>query len=211
MIATSDLCVAKMKLARYRTAHLSESMDVARFISLAGGGLYEFLFEDIVPFISAIEFLAMGVASPSEPISHRNCQVAVDDELGSILGVANAFPAELLRETSYPLLPRTLEDHIRPMLRLQDWNSMFLNALAVDDHHRRCGIGGRLLDWALDRARDLGLPRLSLHVWSDNLAAREYYKSRGFVEIGVADVAPHPRLAHRGGSVLMSRPSMHTG
>ena len=42
---------------------------------------------------------------------------------------------------------------------------------------------------------------------SPYMRAREYYKARGFVDIGVADVAPHPRLPHRGGSVLMSRSS----
>jgi GNAT superfamily N-acetyltransferase len=134
--------------------------------------------------------------------------VAVDEDDGTILGTANAFPADLLRDPNYALLPSERTEHIQPMLRLQDWGSMFLNALAVSDQCRRRGIGNRLLDWALMRARELGLPRLSLHVWADNSAAREYYKARGFVDMAVADVAPHPRLPHRGGSVLMSRPSV---
>jgi len=194
-------------LMLYREPRLDESLDVARLISVAGGGLYEFLFDDLVPFLSAIEFLAAGVASDSEPVSRRNCHVAVDARDGRIVGLANAFPAGLLRQDTYPLLPRRLEEHIRPMLTLQDWDSMFLNALAVDGESRHLGIGGRLLDWALARARELGLPRLSLHVWADNLAARAFYKARGFVDVGIADVASHPRLAHSGGSVLMSRPS----
>lgn len=190
----------------YRTAHLTESLDVARFITVAGGGLYEFLFDDLVPLVSANELLAIAVASDSDPVSYRNCQVAVDENNG-ILGTANAFPADLLRDPSYALLPDERVDHIRPMLLLQDWDSMFLNALAVGDQCRGRGIGSQLLEWALTRARDLGLPRLSLHVWADNLVARDYYKTRGFSDVGVADVAPHPRLPHRGGSVLMSRPS----
>lgn len=194
-------------LMLYREPRLDESLDVARLISVAGGGLYEFLFDDLVPFLSAIEFLAAGVAGDSEPVSRRNCHVAVDARDGRILGVANAFPATLLRQDAYPLLPRRLEDHIRPMLTLQDRDSMFLNALAVDGESRHRGIGGRLLDWALARARELGLPRVSLHVWADNHAARAFYKARGFIDVGIADVAPHPRLAHSGGSVLMSRPS----
>lgn len=194
----------------FRMAHLSDSLDVARLISVAGGGLYEFLFDELVPFVSAVEFLAMGVASDSEPVSYRNCHVAVDENDGRILGAANAFPAGLLRDGTYPLLPRALEEHIRPMLNLQDWSSMFLNALAVDGESRHRGIGSRLLDWALGRARELHLPRLSLHVWADNLPARHYYRARGFVEVGLAEVAPHPRLGHSGGSILMSRPITST-
>jgi ribosomal protein S18 acetylase RimI-like enzyme len=191
----------------YRTAEIADSLDVARFISVAGGGLYEFLFDDLIPFLSAAEFLAVGVARESEPISYRNCYVAIDEASGAMVGAANAFPAEQLRAKRYPLLPRELEEHIRPMLELQDWSSMFLNALAVDSGYRRNGVGGRLLEWALVRARALDLHRLSLHVWADNLRAREYYRGRGFTEVGIAQVATHPRLPHCGGSVLMSRPT----
>jgi len=191
----------------YRTPHLTESLDVARFIRMAGGGLYEFLFDNLVPLLSADELLAIAIASDGNPFSHRNCHVAVNDDNGSIIGIANAFPADLLSDPTDGLLPGERAEHIRPMLRLLDWGSMFLNALAVSDQCHGRGIGSHLLDWALTRARDLGLPRLSLHVWADNLPAREYYKARGFVDIGVADVAPHPRLPHRGGSVLMSRSS----
>jgi ribosomal protein S18 acetylase RimI-like enzyme len=189
----------------YRTAHLTESLDVARFIRVAGGGLYEFLFDDLVPLLSADELLAIAIASDNDPVSYRNCHVAIDEGSGNILGTANAFPADLLRDPSYGLLPSERAEHIRPMLRLQDWGSMFLNALAVDDQYRGRGIGSCLLDWALAHARELGLPRLSLHVWADNFAAREYYRARGFIDIGVADIALHPRLPHQGGSVLMSR------
>lgn len=191
----------------YRTACLTESLDVARYICMAGGGLYEFLFDDLVPFLSAGDLLAIAVASDSDPVSYRNCHVAVDEDSGALLGIANAFPADLLRDPGYAFLPSERTEHIQPMLRLQDWGSMFLNALAVGDQCRGRGIGGCLLDWALMRARDLGLPRLSLHVWADNPVAHQYYKARGFADMGVADVALHPRLPHRGGSVLMSRPS----
>jgi ribosomal protein S18 acetylase RimI-like enzyme len=188
----------------YRAAYFSDSLDIARFICVAGGGLYEFLFDDIVPFMTATEFLAAGVAGEDAPISHRNCHVAVDRADGRMLGAANAFPADLLRAETYPLLPRERHEHIRPMLELQDWGSMFLNALAVDEACRGRGIGNRLLGWAATRAQDLGFDRLSLHVWTDNTGARDFYKARGFVELGLAQVGPHPRLAHKGGSVLMS-------
>jgi len=188
----------------YRAARLGDSLDVARFLCMAGGGLYEFLFDGIVPFATATEFLAAGVAGDDSPISHRNWHVAVDMGSGRMLGAANVFPADLLKRESYPLVPPDRQEHIRAMLQLQDWGSMFLNALAVDDSCRGSGVGTRLLDWARARAQDGGFGRLSLHVWADNSGARAFYKARGFNEVGIAEVAPHPRLAHSGGSVLMS-------
>jgi ribosomal protein S18 acetylase RimI-like enzyme len=188
----------------YRTALLSDSLDVARFVCQAGGGLYEFLFDDIVPFMTATEFLAAGIVGENSPISHRNCFVAVDTANARMLGAANAFPADLLKTEAYSLLPRERQEHIRSMLQLQDWGSMFLNALAVEQDCRGEGVGTHLLEWAKARAQDCDFDRLSLHVWADNKLAREFYSARGFVELGIADVAPHPRLAHNGGSVLMS-------
>ena len=116
---------------RYRNAHLDDSLEIARFICMAGEGLYEFLFDDIVPFVTATEVLAAGVVSAEQPISYRNCFVAVDDDNKRVLAAANVFPADLLKHGTYPFVPEARQAHIRPMLQLQDWGSMFLNALAV--------------------------------------------------------------------------------
>jgi ribosomal protein S18 acetylase RimI-like enzyme len=187
----------------YRTARRGDSLDIAGLLRVAGGGLYEFLFDDVVPFMTAREFLAAGVAGDEAPISHRNCFLAVGSDDGSVLGLANAFPAALLDHDGYPLVPADRQGRIKAMLQLQDRGSMFLNALAVDASCRGSGVGSRLLGWARARARESGFDRLSLHVWADNTAARAFYRARGFVERGIAEVAPHPRLAHDE-SVLMS-------
>jgi hypothetical protein len=46
---------------------------------------------------------------------------------------------------------------------------------------------------------------VSLHVWADNVVAQDFYKARGFISLGVVDVAPHARLPHIGGSMLMRK------
>jgi ribosomal protein S18 acetylase RimI-like enzyme len=188
----------------YRGAQLTDSLEIARFLCVAGDGLYEFLFDGVVPFMTAAEFLAAGVAGEDSPISYRNCFVAVDAASGRILGAANAFPADRISSENYPLVPPDRQQHIRAMLELRDQGSMFLNALAVAQACRGAGVGTRLLRWAAARGRAEGHDRLSLHVWADNTAARAFYQRHGFVEIGVAEVASHPRLEHKGGSILMS-------
>jgi GNAT superfamily N-acetyltransferase len=189
----------------YRRATPADNHAIAGYICIAGGGLYEFLFDDLIPFMTATDFIAGGVASEHYPISYRNCFVAADADSGEIVGAANAFPADELKDEKYSLLPSGRHEHVRPMVQLQDWGSMFLNALAVSDRCRGRGVGSRLLEWAEARARESGTGRLSLHVWADNLHALEFYQARGYVQLDVARIEPHPRLAHVGGSILMHK------
>jgi GNAT superfamily N-acetyltransferase len=189
----------------YRAAAFADSLELARFICLAGGGLYEFLFGDLIPLVTPASFLAIAVASPLCSISYRNCFVAVDEATNAVIGAANVFLTDLLRNENHALLPFRRRSHIQPMLNLQDWGSMFLNALAVSARHRCRGVGARLLDWAEDRARQAGCDRLSLHAWADNTTALDFYRARGFVELAVADIPYEPRLPHVGGSILMQR------
>jgi GNAT superfamily N-acetyltransferase len=187
----------------YRMARPDDSRDIARFMCIAGGGVYEFLFDDLIPFLTAVDLLSSGIGSEHYPISYRNCCVASLGEDGEIVAAANVFPADLLKEDNYVLLGSERHNHIRPMLELQDWGSMFLNSLAVGDAHRGSGIGARLLSWAETRTAEAGYDRLSLHVWADNTSAVNFYQARRFVQVGVARIPAHPRLPHIGGSILM--------
>lgn len=195
----------------YRMARADDSREVARLMCVAGGGVYEFLFDDLIPFVTAVDLLSGGIGGEDYPISYRNCHVATLGRDGAIVAAANVFPADLLREDNYALLGPERHDHVRPMLEVQDWGSMFLNCLAVSDAHRGAGIGARLLDWAEARTADGGCDRLSLHVWADNTRAVNFYKARGFVQLDVAGIPWHPRLPHRGGSILMRRMTVAHG
>ena len=57
--------------------------------------------------------------------------------------------------------------------------------LAVLPEARRKGLGGELLDAALERVRALGLERLHLEVRASNLPALALYESRGFAHVGL--------------------------
>lgn len=188
----------------YRPAAHEDSRAIAALICEAGGGLYEFLFDDLLPFVSALDVVAAGVGAGGSPLSYENCLVATSGSTG-VVGVANLFPADSMADEVFLSLVSDRFDHIRPMLQLQDSGSMFLNAIAVAGNFRDKGIGTRLIDGAEAYTLQAGLPRLSLHVWVDNIAAIKLYKRRGFVEVGIAELAPCPRLPHRGGSLLMQK------
>ena len=187
----------------YRMAGPDDSRDIARFMCMSGGGVYEFLFDDLIPFVTAVDLLSSGIGGEQYPISYRNCCVASLGHDGEIVAAANVFPADLLKEDHYVLLGSERHNHIRPMLELQDWGSMFLNSLAVSDARRGFGIGATLLGWAEARATEAGYDRLSLHVWADNIPAVNFYEARRFVRVGIARIPAHPRLPHIGGSILM--------
>jgi ribosomal protein S18 acetylase RimI-like enzyme len=189
----------------YRPAHSLDSREIAQLICVAGHGVYEFLFDDLVPLLDAVDLLTIGVWGDDHPISYRHCHVAADAATDEVLGVANVFPADELKEPDYTLIPDERREHVRALLELQDWGSMFLNALAVSETCRGLGVGSRLMDWAEEHARAEGFDRLSLHVWEDNVKAVKLYRARGFAEIGVARLAPHPRLPGKSASILMRR------
>lgn len=56
--------------------------------------------------------------------------------------------------------------------------------IAVAPGHRQRGLGSRLLDRAVERARDRGVERLFLEVRISNSVAAEMYERRGFHEVG---------------------------
>jgi ribosomal-protein-alanine N-acetyltransferase len=64
-------------------------------------------------------------------------------------------------------------------------DEIHINNIAVEDQYRGQGIGGALLDLALnDAAGKLGAKRAFLEVRRSNVAARGLYVSRGFREVG---------------------------
>ncbi len=97
----------------------------------------------------------IGIGGEIYPVSYRNCCVAVLGHDGEIIAAANVFPADTLKEDNYVLLGSERRSHIRPMLELQDWGSMYLNSLAVSEAYRGSGIGAKLLSWAEASAKNL--------------------------------------------------------
>ncbi|UCC72413.1 MAG: ribosomal protein S18-alanine N-acetyltransferase [Gemmatimonadota bacterium] len=60
-----------------------------------------------------------------------------------------------------------------------------LGNLAVAPGWRRRGLGRRLLDWAVEQARERGTERIYLEVRVSNRSAQELYARRGFVPVGL--------------------------
>ena len=59
-----------------------------------------------------------------------------------------------------------------------------LKRLYVDPAHHRRGIGKRLLDEGIARAKAAGIRTLWLGVWERNFTAQAFYTREGFVRVG---------------------------
>ena len=186
-----------------RAAEPDDAPEMARLIDMAGGGVYEFLLDGLVPGMTAAEMLVPGLAGSSGSFSHRHSGVA--ELAGRVVGVAHAYPVDWMKTEDYSGLPPDRLAHLAEFNQTQDWGSYFLAALAVDPADRRQGVSRRLLAWVYERARTGGFDRVTLHVWADNPAAQSLYVSEGFVEVARAAVPWHDRLPHRGGSILLRR------
>lgn len=186
-----------------RPADPDDSPAMAPLLVEAGGGIYEFLLDGVVPGMDVAELLVPGLAAREGSFSHRHCAVAVDGP--SVVGVAHAYPADWMRSVDRSFLPSDRLEHIRTFDAAQDWGSYFLSALAVGPAWRRHGVAARLLDWVEGRARTGGFDRITLHVWADNAPARRLYARHGFFEVEVAAIPWHARLPHEGGSLLLCK------
>lgn len=62
---------------------------------------------------------------------------------------------------------------------------LLVKGLAVAPDRQRQGIGGRLIDAAIERARARGARKLSLRVFATNPGAQRLYAARGFVVEGI--------------------------
>ena len=102
---------------------------------------------------------------PAE-IGNPVCRVMMAAEEGEIAGYLKLTPITL--EVEHP--PGALE--IKQLYVLQPWQG--------------AGVAPALIDWAVERARDEGVPALFLSVWSEGERAIAFYRRQGFVTVGHA-------------------------
>ena len=67
-------------------------------------------------------------------------------------------------------------------------NTLQLHRLYVRETRQGVGVGGILLSWAIDRARERGAAELCLGVWANNENAIKLYENRGFEAEEVYDI-----------------------
>ncbi len=143
----------------------------------------------------ALKLLERSVETPGNSSSAEIVTVAEQDE--TVAGALAAFPVGEAALRSRAFLSLTVRSippwrwfgaawlfwagaHATPS---PPQATLYVDALAVDERSRRRGVARALLAEAERRARERGLPAVSLDTALDNKAARSLYPSEGFDEV----------------------------
>jgi ribosomal protein S18 acetylase RimI-like enzyme len=187
-----------------RRGRISDASAIALLAHAAGGDVLQFILGGLSQSSAALDVYQEMVREPGGIYSFERCVVAVAGN--AVVGMANAFPAGLIRN-EYPVRNPTSRDVLlKPRFELNDWKSYLLNNICVGPDHRRGGVGTALLKAVVRDARREGHASVTLHVWADNHGAVAFYRRFGFRQRGRAQIPWHIDLPHEGGSLLMKLP-----
>ena len=111
--------------------------------------------------------------------------VAIDTAAGILLPWSpNAYARELLKQTTFCWVAE-VDGRLAGSLTLWDVvGEGEIANVAVHPDFWRQGVGRALVQTALDKAAELGFPRVMLEVRASNEAAQTLYRSFGFEEDG---------------------------
>ncbi|MGK7938685.1 MAG: GNAT family N-acetyltransferase [Crocosphaera sp.] len=187
----------------FRPASPDDSLAVAQFSILAGGGIFEFLLEDFLKDNTLENILASEIEKETGSLSYLDTEVA---ELNSkIIGIINSGDAKEqgITQEMIDFYPSEKLNWLQELFSTKIEGSLYVYILAVDSHYRKQGIGKNLMNHVKNKARKQNISSISLTVWSDNIDAIKFYKKQGFKEVKQIKVDYHPLLPHHGGIKLM--------
>ena len=187
----------------YRKAQKEDCPALAEFVSIASGGVIDFIFHDLIPGVTPIEMEVKNLESADNPRSYKNSTVAECDN--TIVGMALSIPSHFhkITEEMSRFFPAERMSHLKPFFSARVENSLLLDALRVDENYRGNGIGTELISLTKQKAIDAGISLLSLIVFADNTNAQRLYQHCGFEIVENVELKPNEFIPHQGGCFLM--------
>lgn len=180
-----------------RPALPDDSATIAELFLISSDGLAEYIWSQIAePGERLRDVGARRYARDGVAFSYQNCLMA--ERGGTIAGMLHAFPME-----QDPDADPESDPVLRPYSQLEDYGSLYISSVAVFDRFRGQGIGSRLLAAAGERAKAIGLPRLSLICFEGNVGAMRLYQRLGYAEIDRRAIVPHPTLHYSDGDAVL--------
>ncbi|MGF1629772.1 MAG: GNAT family N-acetyltransferase [Kiloniellaceae bacterium] len=194
-------------LPLYRDARKDDARALAQLIEIAGEGIPGFLWaQQASDGRTALDVGAERAAREDANFSYRNAVVAHLD--GKIAGMLLAYTLPAPRAQDLAELP-AIPPLLRPLVELEYRvpGSFYVNALAVFPLFRGRGIGGALLDIALERARRAHCDRLSVQVFAENAGALRLYLRSGYRVADRRPIVAHACYPYSTEVLLMTRSS----
>lgn len=181
---------------------------VADNILRAGGGLFEYLLDGVLPLVRAVDLLKLAIMDEGSALHFSNAVFAEhrSTPVGMILCYASDyFTIPTIVET---LVPRGRLDVVRDMLSTRVDDSLYVNSLVVDEEARGRGVAQLLLQFAGELATKHGLSALSLHAWAENAPALRLYGGLGFNTVQSFPIAPTAGLAVASRTMLLLKATL---
>jgi ribosomal protein S18 acetylase RimI-like enzyme len=187
----------------YRNGKKEESLRIAELIDIAAGGTLNYLFHDLVPNMTPVQLIAQGLATENPAHSYTNTIVAIVQQ--HIVGMALSYPSAYhqITEEMRQFLPADRLEHFQQFYAARIDQSLFLDAICVDEHFRGQNIGSELIGLTKRRAREQGYPTVSLIVFADNIRAQRLYRRCGFQVVQQVELRRHAFIPHDGGCLVM--------
>ncbi|KQT08960.1 GNAT family N-acetyltransferase [Ramlibacter sp. Leaf400] len=179
-----------------RPARKSECRRIAQFYRISSDGVADYIWTRMArPGEDILDVGRRRYEREGTPFSYENCKLVEHD--GDAVGMLVAFPMEVdgeSVETDPVLVPYSV---------LEEDRSYYICGIAVEETHRRKGIATMLLQEAERDCRRLGLSKLSLVVFEQNVPAVRLYEQHGYRETRRHPVVPHPLIHHTGDALLL--------
>jgi ribosomal protein S18 acetylase RimI-like enzyme len=195
---------------QYREGNKDDCRRVAELISIASGGVVDFLFHDLTPGLTPTQAVARNLARDREPYTFRNAILATSD--GNTLGMALSYPSRYhgISEGMKAFFPEDRLEVLEDFYASRVEESLYLDAIAVEEAFRSHGIGRRLIALVKAKALKQGLTSVSLIALADNIHAQRLYKRLGFHVVKHIRLESQGRIPHEGGCMLMNCEDLQT-
>ena len=187
----------------YRNGRKEDCAMVARFVSIAAGGVIDFLYHELIPGMTPLQIEQKVLENVDMPRSYENTIVA--ESGGRLVGAALSIPSSHHRITAdmRAFFPADRLTHLAHFFATRVEESLLLDALCVAQETRGQGVGTRLISLTKQKAVNAGFRLLSLVVFADNMNARRLYEHCGFEIVEKIPLKPHALIPHEGGCFLM--------
>jgi ribosomal protein S18 acetylase RimI-like enzyme len=187
----------------YRPGRKGDSEKIAELISLASGGVVEYLFHGVVPGFSANQILTYGLKNDQYPHSYRSAIVAEHNQ--EVVGMALSYPSHLhgITPEMRAFFPEDRLEHLTPFYSARVEDSWLLDALCVVMAHRRKGTAKTLISLTGEKALENGYATLSLIVFADNTPALSLYEQLGFEVVQPVELKGNAFIPHEKGCLLL--------
>lgn len=195
-------------MIEFRQADVRDATFLVPLIAEASGGVWPAMWRALANDGETVEESgARYLADLANKLSVENTIVA---ELEGVrVGMMSCYQEESRLSSAQDsggqvALPTDLTLALKPYRELSDPHSLFVAELCCLEEARGKGLGTRLLNQAKREALSLGLPRVTLRVFSENTGAIRLYERSGFHMVDQRVVIAHSDIAVSGSVLLMS-------